>query len=104
MFTRTSSSKVITVIGFDMRVVRNGCVKGSVQFPKIEGGDTVFYFPPTSLNHMPVDPFQLIRDHAVEVICQNGYPLLFSMRAGDFPRQLNIPADEIVHVVSWDQS
>lgn len=86
-----------------MRVIRNGQVREDEKFPDIEG-ELIYHFPPTGISKLPVDPIDLMQKHAIRVYCRNGYPILFTMRAGDFPKPLGIPYDEIVHVESWDQS
>ena len=91
------------MLGFDMNVVRGGQVKSDEGYPRVDGGETIYYYAPTSIGRLPIDPITLMQQHAVEVICRNGFPLLYTIRAGDFPHPLGIPDDELVHVESWDQ-
>jgi len=92
------------MLGFDMRVFRNGELVMYRDYVRVTGGDTLYSFPPHSINNLPVDPIKLLQESAIEVYCRNGYPILFTIRAGDFPLSLQVPDDEVVYIESWDQS
>lgn len=91
------------MLGFSMSVVRNGKISIIRDHTRVTGGEVVYSFPATGISLLPVDPVKLLQENALEVYCSHGYPILFSMKAGDFPFELNIPDDEIIHVESWDQ-
>lgn len=58
---------------------------------------------PTPLGKLKVTPPEL-EDKAIEVISSSGYPSIMRIRAEDVPYELNVPGDEEVFVVAWDQS
>ena len=93
------------MLGWDLTVYR-GATKVNKGYPSVEGGEVICYIEPTS-NCGLIEP---VEKAAIETVNASGYPMVYRLRAGDFPHEqlkvprLDIPDDEIVVVTMWDQS
>lgn len=104
-------------IGFDLRVYRGGTIvyneENKLSFPYIENGERVahinYYHNNRGYDHDLMHLYGWLKDKREETVNLNGYPCLFTVRAGwiraygiSIPE--GIPNNEPLWVEMWDQS